>query len=61
MFPSCRVVTAVTWRGVTLDTATKQKRKEIPFTEEMQISYLLFCAVIAGDAGDKDRKGVASC
>jgi hypothetical protein len=27
----------------------------------MQISYLLFCAVIAGDAGDKDRKGVASC
>ena len=61
MFPSCRVVTVVTWRGVTLDTATKQKRKEIPFTEEMQISYLLFCAVIAGDVGDKDRRGVASC
>ena len=27
--------------------------------EEMHISYLLFCAVIAGDVGDKDRKGVA--
>jgi hypothetical protein len=25
--------------------------------EEMQISYLLFCVVIAGDAGDKDQKG----
>jgi hypothetical protein len=25
--------------------------------EEMQISYLLFWAVIAGDAGDKDQKG----
>jgi hypothetical protein len=61
MFPSCRVVTVVTLRSVTIDTATKQKRKEIRFPEEMQISYLLFCAVIAGDAGDKDRKGVVSC
>jgi hypothetical protein len=25
--------------------------------EEMQISYLLFCVVIAGDAGDKDQNG----
>jgi hypothetical protein len=24
---------------------------------EMQISYLLFCVVIAGDAGDKDQNG----
>jgi hypothetical protein len=24
-------------------------------SEEMQISYLLFCVVIAGDAGDKDQ------
>jgi hypothetical protein len=55
------MVTAVTWRGVTLDTPRNQKSKEIPFTEEMQISYLLFSGVIAGDAGDKDRKGVASC
>jgi hypothetical protein len=61
VFPSCRVVMAVTWRSVTLDTATKQKRKEIPFPEEMLISYLLSCAVIAGDAGDKDQKGLASC
>ena len=61
VFPSFPVVTAVTWRSVTLDTATKQKRKEIPFPEKMQISHLLFCAVIAGDGGDKDRKGVTSC
>ena len=25
--------------------------------EEMQISYLLICVVIAGDAGDKDQNG----